>query len=182
MDPSYLMTSPTTSTPTSPALAAHHQEFADFEEGYIRNYISLADTKAAWAFAIASGVLVYLLGKDPLRATMVKPVCSWVYLLVVATLLLLVASAIFSFRVVAPRLHTSRGEEVVFFGAVANRPNARKYIEDVAALSAEELTGRRLTHCYDVAKVCTAKYGNLRAAIWIGLPGLAGALLTILAT
>lgn len=161
-------------------LDEHHADFAAFQEGYVRDYIGLADTKAAWTFTIASGVLAYLFGQAEIRAALLAPSCSAEYALLVASALSLGLSAFFAFRVVAPRLTSSSGEGIVFFGAVAAKSSAETYIRDVADRSASELTSARLQHCYDVSNVCAKKYRSLKKSIWFGLPALALTLIYML--
>lgn len=160
-------------------LAEHHADFASFQEGYVRSYISLADTKAAWTFTIASGVLVYLIGNDKIKSTLLAPVLAWSYASLVLAVLLLVVSAFFSFRVVAPRLASNSGEGIVFFGSVAAKGDAAKYVKEVAALTPAEITEARLKHCFDVSKVCNGKYVSLKKAIWFGFPALAVTLVAV---
>lgn len=153
-------------------LEEHHADFAEFQEAYVRHYIGLADTKAAWSFTIASGVLAYLVGQAEVRAALLAPECSIKFMLLVGSVISLVLSAFFAFRVVAPRLTSQSGEGVVFFGAVAAKASAEAYIRDVVSRSHAELTSARLQHCYDVSKICTKKYGSLKKSIWFGVPAL----------
>lgn len=159
----------------TPSLSDEHGAFADFHSGYVSSYIQFADTKAAWAFAVATGALAYVLGNDHFRLAMLGQDWSWNSgsLLYVATAGLLVISAFFSFLVIVPRLGTS-GEGIVYFGAVAKRKSAFDYVRDVASKRESDLTEARLKHSYDLSKVCARKYAQLRRAILIGVPGLVG--------
>lgn len=162
------------------ALEEHHANFANFQEEYVRNYISLADTKAAWAFTIVSGVLVYLIGTNRTKDALLAPILSWSYALLVVSVLLLVFSAFFSFCVVAPRLASRSGEGIVFFGSVAAKDDAASYVSEVATHSPAEITEARLKHCFDVSNICAEKYASLKKAIWLGLPALTVTLLALL--
>ncbi|WP_126002055.1 Pycsar system effector family protein [Sphingomonas sp. ABOLE] len=164
----------------APTLEEHHKNFAEFHESYVRNYISLADTKAAWAFAIVSGALVYLIGTDKTKTALLAPALSLSYASLIAAALLLVVSAFFSFRVVAPRLTSKSGDGIVFFGSVAAKNNAASYVSEVAAHDFAEITEARLKHCFDVSKVCAEKYASLKKAIWFGLLALAVTLAAVL--
>ncbi|MBM0169512.1 Pycsar system effector family protein [Altererythrobacter sp. C41] len=161
-------------------LDGHHANFAEFQESYVRHYIGLADTKAAWTFAIASGVLVYLFGQSNVRRGLLSPALSLDYALLAASVLSLCLSAFFAFRVVAPRLSSPSAEGIVFFGAVAEKGSAALYVGEVAQRKPADLTAARLKHCYDVSSVCSKKYASLKKSIWFGLPGLALALLYML--
>jgi hypothetical protein len=155
----------------TPRLEEAHGSFADFHQGYVTSYIQFADTKAAWVFAVMSGLLAYLFGKDDLRAMLFNPQWSVFFLLIVATVVLLILSAFFSFIVIAPRLSTS-GEGVVFFSSVAKRISADVYVRDIASMSAAALTEARLKHSYDISRICARKYGHMRRAYWIGILAL----------
>lgn len=164
------------------AIDVCHGEFATFHEEYLRHYIQLADTKAGVGFALLTGVLAYTLSRDTVRDTLIYPAFSFDFGLAVSATLLLIASAMCSFLVIAPRLRSSAGDAgLVFFGDVARRASAKEYVSDVALLSEADLTTARLQHCYDVARVCTQKYALLKKSIWLALPALAVAMMTFLA-
>lgn len=166
-------------TPTS-GLEAHHGEFASFHEQYVRHYIQLADAKAGLSFGLISAVLGYLVSKDEIQTLILEPACSAQFGVAAITILLLLAAAACAFAVIAPRLSSPTGEGIVFFGAVAQRASGNDYVADVASRSPAELTALRLKHCFDTSKVCDRKYGLLKAAIWLALPGLFFALATVL--
>lgn len=157
----------------APRLEEAHGSFAEFHQGYVSSYIQFADTKAAWVFAVASGSLAYVFGKDNLRAVLFLPQLSVPFVLLATTIALLVLSAVFSFIVISPRLGTS-GEGVVFFSAVAKKVSADSYVREIASMSATALTEARLKHSYDISRVCAGKYGHLRRAFWTGIFGLVG--------
>lgn len=163
----------------TPQLDSFHNEFAAFHEGYVSRYIELADTKAAWTFAIASGLLAYIFNDETLRAVLRTPQWDGEFLFLAATAVLLAISAALSFIVIAPRLGTS-GESVVFFGAVASRTSADVYVKDIASKSESDLTDVRIRHCYDLSKICHRKYGWLKASIWFGIPALVVFLMLLL--
>lgn len=166
-------------TPTS-GLEAHHGEFASFHEQYVRHYIQLADAKAGLCFGLISAVLGYLVSKDEVQMLLLKPSCTAEFGIAAIAMLLLLAAAACAFAVIAPRLSSPTGEGIVFFGAVARRASGNDYVADVASRSPAELTALRLKHCFDTSKVCDRKYGLLKAAIWLALPGLGLALVTLL--
>lgn len=163
------------SSASDPILGDHHADFAEFHEGYVRSYISLADTKAAWIFTITAGMVVFLFGSDQSSAQLFAPSMSLSYFLLVLSVGLLTVSAFFSFLVVAPRLTSFSGEGIVFFGAVARRANSDEYLQIVSHYDKSALTRARIRHTYDVSRVCDRKYASLKKSIWLGLPGLASA-------
>lgn len=166
-------------TPTN-GLKAHHGEFASFHEQYVRNYIQLADAKAGLCFGLISAVLGYLVSRDNVQPLILKPSCTAEFGIASTAMLFLLAAAACAFAVIAPRLSSPTREGIIFFGAVARRASGNDYVKDVASRSPEELTALRLKHCFDTSKVCDRKYGFLNAAIWLALPGLGLALLTLL--
>jgi hypothetical protein len=166
-------------TPTS-GLESHHDEFASFHEQYVRHYIQLADAKAGVCFGLISAVLGYLVSNDEVQTLILKPSCTAKFGITAIAMLLLLTAGAYAFAVIAPRLSSPSGEGLVFFGAVARRASGNDYVMDVASRSPAELTALRLKHCFDTSKVCDRKYGFLKVAIWLALPGLGLALATLL--
>ncbi len=157
----------------APRLEDAHGSFAEFHQNYVSNYIQFADTKAAWVFAVASALLAYVFGKEELRAALFLPQMSIPFVLLVATVVLLVSSAALSFIVISPRFGTS-GEGVGFFSVGARKTSADSYVREIASMSPAELTEARLKHSYDISRVCARKYGHLRWSFWAGILGLIG--------
>jgi|Laugresu1bdmlbsd_1035121.scaffolds.fasta_scaffold03129_2 hypothetical protein len=157
-------------------------DFAAFHESYVRHYIALADTKAGVIFTLTAGVLGYLINIDEVRAALLAPAFSKVFVFSGLALLFLGAAATLSFLVIAPRLSSASNEGLVFFGAVAARERADQYLQNIAASSEEDLTKARISHCYDVSKICSRKYGLLKKAIWLTPVSLILALSTTLIT
>lgn len=149
---------------SSPTLKKHHTEFASFEEAYIARYIALADTKASFVFAGASAVLVYLFNKDEIRAIAKNPAWSPSCVLLYIGIWFLIIAAVYAFATIMPRLTTS-GDGVVYFGSVASHSSARDYRSAVASMSESDFSTARITHCYDLARVCQRKYAALRRAM-----------------
>jgi hypothetical protein len=165
---------------TTIKLGEHHSEFALFHEGYVRHYIALADTKAAWCFTVAAGALAFVFGRTASRTELLDPQWSWGTGVVWGATVFLLLSALFSFLVIRPRPTTSSHHGIIFFVQIANKANASTYISDVAGHSKSTLTAARLEHCYDISRVCASKYASIRRAIWFGLVGLALTLLQLL--
>lgn len=117
-------------------------------------------------------MLAFLFSQNASQILLLSPQWSRQMAVLLVGIGLLIASAFFSFRVVAPRLKSPSGEGVVFFGAVAAQRSAGEYVSAVAARDKRALTEARLKHCYDVSTVCSRKYQNLKWALWLGLPGL----------
>lgn len=123
-------------------------------------------------FAGASAVLVYIFNKAEVRSLALQPTWSPACLVLGIALWFLTIAAVFAFSTIVPRLASS-GDGVVFFGAVASHPSARHYRAAVARMPEAALSEARLTHCFDLARVCKRKYETLRRAMWCLLPGVA---------
>jgi hypothetical protein len=177
-----VVTEPEVAPSKTDKLGKEHSDFATFHEGYIRHYITLADTKAGVIFALAAGIIGYLLNDDEIQATILAPSCSSEFVVPVLALASLGIVAALTFFVVAPRLSAPSDEGLVFFGAVAKKTSSDDFLSEIGASSDEQLIEARLKHCYDTATVCSQKYELLKAAIWLTPISLLFALFTLLAT
>lgn len=161
-------------------LTDEHRDFAAFHQGYVWNAITLADTKASWAFAICAGMVAYLVGKEETRTILLQMPWTPMSALAAATLLLLIAGAAFAFLVIVPRLNAS-SEGLVYFGAVARHADAATYVCAVAGSSLRDLIRARVVHAFDISRIASRKYDLLRRSMWCAVAGLAlAALLTAL--
>lgn len=176
-----VLTEPGVAPSKTARLGKEHSDFATFHEGYIRHYVALADTKAGVIFALAAGIIGYLLNDDEMRSTILAPSCSSEFVVLLLALASLGIVAALTFFVVAPRLFAPSNEGLVFFGAVAKKASSDNFLSEIGASSDEQLTEARLKHCYDTAKVCSRKYELLKAAIWLTPISLLFALFTLLA-
>lgn len=154
-------------------LGEAHRAFAEFHGNYVSSYIALADTKAAWIFAITSGLLVYMFNGQGVAKILVLPGMNVAFILAASTVLLLILSAAFSVFVISPRFKSS-GDGVVFYSAVARKGSADVFIRNIASMNSSSLTEARLKHCYDISYVCAQKYIYLRLAFWAGVLALIG--------
>lgn len=164
--------------PDHPALKAEHGEFAAFHQGYVWNAISLADTKAAWSFAVCAGMIAYLLAQAPTASLFLNSPWVLASYLCAGALIGLSVGAVFAFLVIVPRLGGSP-EGLVYFGAVALRKNAVSYVSDVGRAAPDALTRARLTHSYDISLIADRKYRHLRTSMWAALAGLVCAAIVI---
>ncbi len=148
-----------------------HAEFAGFHEGYVRHYITLADTKAAVIFGVASSLIAFLLAKKNVQDILATLPCGYKTVNVVIVAVLLTSGAAFAASVIAPRLSSS-GEGLVYFGDVKKYLDSVSYAEMVERQGQGALARARLQHCYDISRVCWRKYVNLRRAFWLTLAGI----------
>ncbi len=156
-------------------LTPAHAEFANFHEGYVRNYIALADSKATLALGVTAGLLTYLFSLPKFHDLIVSPVWKALVVQALISSLFLALSSACAVLVITPRL-TPTGEEIVFFGSVAMYASSDSYMKQIARRSDAELTAARIHHCYEISKVCVRKYDMLRRAIWFGCLGVASLL------
>ncbi len=153
-------------------------EFASSQASYITTYIALADTKAAWVFAIPAAAVTYLAGQPDLWTVLASPGHGWTKALIALTAILLLISAGFAFGVIVPRL-SGAATGIVYFGAVAQRKSATAYLDDISPLSDADLADARISHNFELSRICARKYRILRKAMWSGLAALAVFLLLI---
>jgi len=146
--------------------------FSERVHDYIRDYIRLADEKAAFVFgaAVAAGAVVYRLGPS---LNWVGDLSSWTGsgLGEVLGLVFLALAAGSAIVVVIPRLRGSRAG-LIFWQAIAERENASEYAAEVKLRSAEELEEELIRHCYDLAVICKRKYRWLSVSFWSAIVGL----------
>jgi hypothetical protein len=145
---------------------------------YVREYIRNADQKAAFFFAASTAALTFLVKRGTIIQWLCSP-CSWGSAEVsafVATVGLTVSVSAF-LSVVFPRLSSSAGNGIFFFGAIASSASAREYAVDVAGLPVEEVARQKLEHVYELACVCRSKFHALVVGFWSGAIGAVGALL-----
>lgn len=162
-------------------LSTTHETLPKFQEQYISKYIALADTKAMWTFAAASGTLLYLSNKINISNIDFKDFGSLIALTIMALIILsLIYACYTAFRTIRPNTATNNTDNLIFFGAVAKFPTAEKYIEAVRATSEEQLFEKRLTHCHDLAKVCTAKYQYLKRSQFAAFFGIMAVVILVI--
>lgn len=158
-----------------------HLSFADFHQNYVTGYIQLADTKATWVFAVASGLIAYVFSDSSIQGAIQFQGWDWLTVLICVTVVLLVSTAVLSFVVIAPRLSRSR-DGVVFFGSVATRASPDEFVREVAGMGESALIEARLRHGYDISKICARKYRFLTAAFRTGFFALIGMSFVVLLT
>ncbi|WP_434991134.1 Pycsar system effector family protein [Xanthomonas melonis] len=152
-------------------LMDHHLRFAEAQQTYISGYIQLADTKCAWSFAVAATLAGYTLtnSSSPLLQANGNFFLRSICLVAVG---LLITSAVYAFRGIAPRLKSTLSTNLFFFGTVAAYNYSSDFITASQKCSAADLTEIRLRHNYDIAKICRKKYGLLKRGLWLGFAGV----------
>lgn len=152
-------------------------KFADFHEQYTSKYIALADGKATLIVAFSGAFFGYLVSNEIFAASIefTRPLLS---VLIGLSLLLLGASFFFAFLAIWPSRRRS-GRDIVFWRAVAAYPTAQDYVVDLDKVTAETLAEHRLVHCYDLSRVCAAKYDRLSISLSSGFGGIVFAVLAL---
>ena len=150
-------------------------DFADFHQGYVSQYIQLADAKAGVVITVSGALIGYLLSHATFAAAIgVGSLMSWLCL---ATIVALVASFLLAFWAVRPRGGRPTGP--IYFASVARFEDAEAYRKHVASMSERELAEARLDHCYAISKIADEKYLALRWAMLAALVGAVGTALSL---
>lgn len=165
---------------TPQPVAASHAKFSDDVHGYIRESIRNADQKATFFFAALTAILAFL-NTQNVPARWMKSVAQWSFVdtLGFVSMLGLAAGAATLLAVVFPRLKGSR-RGLLFFNAISEYDNSGEYANDVLACSGDDLVRKKLLHCHELSRICTAKYRVLRVGFWMGCVGVASSLLFLL--
>lgn len=147
------------------------EEFVDFHQSYVSQYIALADLKAQISLAILGGFLVFLSSYGlPFQKMKCGPY-EWFHALSDAGIVIQILSCLFFIDVFRPRSNSS-DSGLVYFGSVAKFESARQYYECLRDSSLSSVLEARAAHCYDLSKISTRKYDNLGIGIWLGLVGV----------
>jgi hypothetical protein len=169
-----------TSGPGEVVPDASHARFSDDAHDYLREQIRNADQKATFFFAALTAILAFLNAQNvPSRWLKNPRLWSLVDSLGFLSMFGLAAGAVVLLAVVFPRLKGSR-RGLLFFNAISEYDSSSEYANDVLVRSCDHLVRTKLQHCYDLAKVCGAKYRMLRIGFWLGSVGTAAALLFLL--
>jgi hypothetical protein len=157
-----------TVAPPEPLTETCHARFSDEVHDYVREHIRNADQKATFFFAALTAILAFLNTQNvPTRWLRDPRLWSVVDMLGFISMLGL------------PRLKGSR-RGLLYFNAISEYDSSAEYANDVLTRSHDDLVRAKLQHCYELAKVCGAKYRVLRIGFWVGSVGSAAALLFLL--
>lgn len=155
-------------------------KFAEELHQYVREYIRNADQKAAFFFAGATSLLAFLYSKG---ASGRWHTFDWKFLdtLAFLTMAFLVAGDFFLLWVVRPRLKGSK-RGIFFYGAIAEFESARDFRDEVSSKTLGDTVQVKLSHSWELAKICDAKYWALTLGCWLTGIGAALGLVYLLAS
>lgn len=137
-------------------------EFASFAHEQVREYIQLADQKAAFLFGAGSALLAFLHSQKASTAWIVAPrewglreLLSFLSAVGLVTALAIAASVVF------PRTHGATSN-LLSWVAISKRRSAGEFSREVREAKPEMLAASVLSHTYELATVCARKYKWLR--------------------
>lgn len=154
-------------------------KYAEEIHQYIREYIRIADQKAAFYFAASVSLLAYLNQQGYLTNWLSSPK-NWNIIDVLGFIssLAILTSIVACLLVVIPRLNGSR-RGIIFFNAIVEYQSQQEYLSDVLSITPSKLCEEKLKHVYELAKICHRKYNALRWGIWSGAIGFCAASLIL---
>jgi|GEM_PF-3263558 len=154
-------------------------KFGEETHQYVRDYIRLADQKAAFFFAGSAAFLAYLntLG---LTNNWISNPSSWglIHILSFIATTCLIVGSLFCIGTVMPRLGgASRG--IIFFHAICQYESSSEYSEDVLSRKLSQLCDAKYKHTYELSSVCRAKYSSLIYGFKFGIVGVIAAFILL---
>ena len=151
------------------------RNFCEFTHAYLRQYIELADQKAAFLFAIVSAISGYIItSKISPFAIPIKwdlPL-NWVHISGKASLLLFLISAIACTWVVLPRLRQNDKHGLIFWGEIVAVNSADEYAKMVGNSKDQATSYGIATHVHMLAVICNRKYFWLKIGMYAAFIGL----------
>lgn len=151
-------------------------KFAEETHQYIREYIRLADQKAAFYFAGTTALLAFLFRANLLHHWL-KPPLQWALtdILSFVASVGLVVSALACILVVKPNTQGSK-RGIIFFRAIREFQSGTEYASEVLAKDMRGLTTAKLCHAFDLSQVCDRKYNLLNVGVTAGAIGVISAI------
>lgn len=157
--------------------------FASFVHAYVWSSITFAEQKGAFIIALDSALAGYLAADGLFKQVLgTKPqLWGFVEIFGAAAIIFLASSMCAVVWGVMPRMGGDKAG-VIYFLAIAHRPNSTTYISDVFGLTDQERTRRILHHCYELSTVCCRKYLAVRIAISLTVMAFVAALIYKIST
>jgi hypothetical protein len=145
--------------------------FAEETHRYIREFIRIADRKAAFFFTAATALLAFLYSEEA-SVWWRAPIPQWGSRGVISFLamLLLVIGDVLLLIVVLPSLKGSK-RGIIFFDAIAECETGKDYRDEVVSKNLAELVHTKLQHVWELARLCRQKYRYLTWGCWTAAAG-----------
>lgn len=149
--------------------------FCEFTHQYLRQYIELADQKAAFLFAVVSALSAYAVSSS--FSPFANPAIwcwppDWHHFAGKISIFLFFFSAFFCILVVLPRLWPNPQPGLIFWEDILAMPSQEKYVETACSQTSQTASCQMAKHAYTLAGVCKRKYLLLKLAMYSALLGL----------
>jgi hypothetical protein len=155
-------------------------KFAEETHQYVREYIRLADQKAAFFFAGSTALLAYLHNVGLATRWLVSPTAwSLAHVLSFLASIGLLLCAITCLVTVMPRLKGSK-RGLIFFAAISEYDSSNDYVSEFMKQGLSDLCEAKLKHAYELSGICKRKYAMLGWGQRLGALGLTASLLLLL--
>ncbi|MFH1596833.1 MAG: Pycsar system effector family protein, partial [Pseudomonadota bacterium] len=147
---------------------------------YIREYIRLADQKAAFIFTVSAALLAFLFNKNAFEYWLKVPK-NWTLVDLFSFLGMagLAIAAFCSIYVVIPRLKGSQ-KGYIYWNSIANFDSSIDYANALSILGQEDLARAISEHCFELSKICQAKYKTLNLSFRAAVLGIIFTVLFVL--
>lgn len=143
-------------------------------DNFLEEGIKLADQKAGFFFAITTGLLALLYGKEVHYDLLTVSITNWTilsYVILLSTTLLLI-STILSFFVIKPRRSSLKRDKLLYWEFAVQFKSAEEYARRMMLLNPDETIRELLQHNFDRLVICNRKYRILRHAMSTALAGM----------
>jgi hypothetical protein len=153
------------------------QEFLWHTHEYLNEYARYGDTKAAFAGAIASGLLGVLYRAGEHKSVLNTPFYHWAFVAYLGALASLLIAIALSLLIVLPRLRSTQSKGFIYWQNIAEFGEAELLQTSFHSQSARSLNDHLLHHLFDIStRVCVPKYHKV--SICIVALGIGGVLAT----
>ena len=157
-----------------------HWQFASETHKYVREFIINADNKAQHYIVFASAFLVWMNSSESLKFWNV-PAKEWrlLDLINIISIVGMTSCILFALSALLPRLKGSK-KGIIFFESISEHEMSTDYLADVLKKGEQELVIEELKHVFELSRICSRKFYNLKISIWSGAIGLISGILLIL--
>lgn len=158
-------------------------EYADQQFEMVTRNIETADAKAGIVSTLVGGFLAFLAARQAEVTHQATDGMNLIRGLEIAVFgisgVCLVASGLFSFSVIFPRLAV-RADDLAFWGSISQFQSSELFVQKLDEASADAISDQRIRQCYDLSRVCRRKYETLRIAMAIGAVGFATGIVSMM--